>query len=254
MASLREIARRRLSDERRRRLRRLVVWPPVGSLRLGSLRRLQPISANYGFERGTPIDRHYIERFLGDHAGAIRGRVLEIADDEYTRRFGGWNGGAATGSRVQAVDILHADEGNPKATIVGDLAEGSVLPANAFDCVICTQTLLLIYDVRAAVATLERALRPGGVVLATVPGVSRICRPEAERWGDWWRFTSQSASRLFEEAFGPGRVTVTAYGNVLTAAAQLYGIAAEELKQGELAHADPDFQVLLGIRAVKPGG
>ena len=230
----------------RQRIRRALVWPPVGSLRLGSLGRTKPLSANYGFDRGTPIDRHYIERFLRGHAGDVRGRVLEIGDDEYTRRFGG--------KRVERSDVLDAARDNRRATIVADLTHAPEVESGAFDCVICTQTLLLVYDVRAAVATLERILAPGGVLLVTVPGVSRICQPEARTWGDWWRFTTWSLRRLLEEAFAGGAVEVESYGNVLTAAAMLYGIAAEELAGGELEAHDPDFEVTVAGRAVKRAG
>jgi hypothetical protein len=106
--------------------------------------------------------------------------------------------------------------------------------------------------VRAAIETLERILAPGGVLLLTVPGTSRICRPEADTWGDWWRFTSMSLKRLLEERFPENAVETTAYGNVLTATAMLHGIAAEELKQSELDANDPDFEVTLTARAVKP--
>jgi SAM-dependent methyltransferase len=227
-----------------RRLRKLANWPPVGGVRLGSLDRTRPISRNYGFERGTPVDRYYIDRFLTGHAGDVRGRVLEIGDDEYTRQFGG--------RQVERSDVLHASPGNPQATIVADLADAPDIPAATFDCVICTQTLLLIYDVKAAVATLNRILKPGGVVLVTVPGVSRICREEADEWGDYWRFTSDSASRLFGDEFGAGNVATEAYGNVLAATAMLYGLAAEEMKPRRLDDRDRDFEVIVGVRAQRP--
>jgi SAM-dependent methyltransferase len=244
--NLRALARRHTTPERRRRLRRLAQWPPVGGVRLGSLKRTRPISRNYGWERGTPVDRFYIERFLSAHADAVRGRVLEIGDDEYTRRFGG--------DAVTAGDVLHASPGNPQATIVADLADAPEIADGSFDCVICTQTLLLIYDVKAAVATLQRILAPGGVALVTVPGVSRICREEADEWGDFWRFTSDSARRLFTDAFGPapGGVEVTAYGNVLAATAMLHGLAAEEVGADKLDDRDRDFEVLIGVSARRP--
>ena len=242
---LRETARRVLSDDARRRLRRLRAWPPVGSLRLGSLRRVTPVSRSYGFDRGTPVDRYYIDRFLTRHARDVRGSVLEVGDDAYTRRYGG--------DHVEAVDVLHVEEGNPQATIVADLADAPEIPSERFDCVICTQTLLLIYDVPAAIRTLHRILRPGGVVLATVPGVSRICREEADAWGDFWRFTSMSAQRLFEEAFGEGAVEVEPYGNVLAAVGMLHGMAAEELGAAKLDARDRDYEVLIGVRAERRG-
>lgn len=244
MNRLREIARRRTTPERRKQLRRLAQWPPVGGVRLGSLKRTRPISRNYGWERGTPIDRFYIDRFLSAHAADVRGRVLEIGDDEYTRRYGAGD--------VTTSDVLHAGPGNPQATIVGDLADAPEIADASFDCVICTQTLLLIYDLKAAVATLHRILAPGGVALVTVPGVSRICREEADEWGDYWRFTSDSARRLFADEFGADAIDVTSYGNVLAATAMLHGLAAEEVKPERLDDRDRDFEVLIGVSARRP--
>ena len=244
MSRLRDIARRHTTPERRKQLRRLAQWPPVGGVRFGSLKRTRPISRNYGWERGTPVDRFYIERFLSAHANDVGGRVLEIGDDEYTRRYGG---GAVTRG-----DVLHAGPGNPQATIVADLADAPEIADASFDCVICTQTLLLIYDLKAAVATLHRILAPGGVALVTVPGVSRICREEADEWGDYWRFTSDSARKLFTDEFGYGTVDVEAYGNVLAATAMLHGLAAEEVKPARLDERDRDFEVLIGVSARRP--
>jgi glycosyltransferase involved in cell wall biosynthesis len=215
-------------------------------VKFGSLRRLRPLSRNFGWDRGgPPIDRCYIEDFLARHADDVSGRVLEVRDDAYTRRFGG--------DRVERSDVLHPVPGNPAATIVADLADsdGSALPSNAFDCVILTQVLPFIADVGAALRTVHRILRPGGVVLATVPGISQIVRRDMDAWGDYWRFTSLSARRLFEEAFPAGTVEVEAHGNVLAAAAFLYGLSSEELRPDERDHFDPDYEVLIAIRAVK---
>jgi hypothetical protein len=70
-------------------------WPPVGMVRFGSLRRLRPIDEDFGFSRGKPIDRYYIDRFVAAHGGKpgyvlgdIHGRVLEVGEDKYTRRYG----------------------------------------------------------------------------------------------------------------------------------------------------------------------
>jgi hypothetical protein len=89
------------------------------------------------------------------------------------------------------------------------------------------------------------------VVLATVPGISQIVRYDMDRWGDYWRFTSLSARRLFECAFPGGEVRVEAHGNVLAGAAFLYGLSSGELRPEELEHHDPDYEVLITVRAVK---
>lgn len=203
---------------------------------------MTPIDPNWGFERGTPIDRVYVEDFIGSHAADIRGRVLEIAAPDYTTRFG---------RDVERVDVLMAKEGNPQATIVGDLTHAPHIESDAFDCAIVTQTLQFVYDVRAALETLHRILTPGGVLLATVPGITKISPPEDEEFGEWWHFTARSAQRLVEEAFGEGNVQVRSYGNVLSAAGFLYGLAASDLEPEELAARDRLYEVIVGVRAVK---
>jgi hypothetical protein len=217
--------------------------PPVGRVRFGDLRRCTPISRRFGFDRGLPVDRYYIERFLSDHQDDVRGHVLEIGDDSYTKRFG--NG------QVLKSDVFDVSESNPQATIVGDLSRGDNIPSDSFDCVILTQTLQLIHDARAALKTVYRILKPGGVLLATFPGISQIVR-DAWRKHWHWSFTHVSAKRLFEEVFPAANVTIDVSGNVLTAAAFLYGLAAEELRQEELDYSDSDYELLIAVKAVKP--
>jgi len=211
----------------------------------GSLRRVEPVSRVFGLDRGLPIDRHYIEAFLSLHAADIRGRVLEVGDNTYTRRFGG--------GRVAQSDVLHAVPGNPSATIVADLGGPNDIPSDSFDCAILTQTLQCLWEPRAALRSLFRILKPGGVALATFPGISQISRYDMDRWGDFWRLTTLSARRLFEEVFPPENVAVEAHGNVLAAIAFLHGLAAEELTPAEVDCRDPDYEVLITVRAVKPG-
>jgi SAM-dependent methyltransferase len=222
------------------RARRLRGAPPApGTVRLGDLRRVTPLSRAFGFDRGQPVDRYYIESFLARNAADIRGRVLEIGDATYTRRFGA--------NRVTRSDVLHVSNGNPNATIVADLAHGEAIPSASFDCVILTQTLHLVYDVRAAVATLRRILAPGGVCLVTVPGISQI---DAGAWRDswYWAFTPASLSRALGERFG-ARVSVESYGNVLAASSFLYGLSAAELTAEELDAADACYPVTVAARA-----
>lgn len=230
--------RRRLSPARTA----VVDWRRSRPPKLGDLRRVTPIDPNWGFERGTPIDRIYVERFIGEHADDIRGRVLEIAAPDYANRFG---------RGVARVDILMATDGNPEATIVGDLTDAPQIPDGSFDCAIVTQTLQFVFDVSSALATLHRILAPDGVLLATVPGLTKISRIEDELYGEWWHYTGRSVRRLAEEAFGSGSVDVETYGNVLAASGFLYGLAASDLKPEELAAHDPLYEVVIGLRAVK---
>lgn len=204
----------------------------------------EPVSREFGADRGRPVDRWYIEDFLDRHRDDVRGRVLEVAESTYTQWYGD--------GEVASSDVLFAAEGNPDATVVGDLVTGEGLDEGRWDCFICTQTLQFIPDPQAAVNGMRRLLAPGGVVLATVPGISQISTVDDEAWGDWWRFNEKGVRRLFDEAFGAANVKVERHGNVKAACAFLYGMASEELDEADLRREDPDYHMLCCVRAEKP--
>jgi SAM-dependent methyltransferase len=218
----------------RKRLRRLR-HPAL----LGTLFRLTPLSQSWGRERGTPIDRYYIERFLDEHRADIRGRVLEVADTRYIDRFG---------SEVEQADVLDIDAKNPRVTLVGDQARPETLPKATYDAFVLTQTLQYVFDLRSAVESIHRLLRAGGVALITVPSVSRIAA-SAGVDGEFWRFTTASCRRLFAPLFD--EVEVQAYGNVLACAAFLFGMAREDLSERELETRDEFFPLLVAVRVRK---
>ncbi|MGY1684726.1 glycosyltransferase [Geodermatophilus sp. SYSU D00867] len=215
---------------------------PRGRIRLGDLDTVEPVSLHFGFDRGTPLDRHYIEDFLQRFAGDVRGRVLEIADATYSRRFGG--------DRIDRQDVLHVTPGHPDATIIGDLTEPGVLPDRTFDCIVFTQTLHLIYDMQAAIRHLHQALRPGGVLLLTVPGISQIDRVD---WGTqwYWSLTPAAVERMLADAFDPNLVAVEGHGNAFAATAFLQGLAVEEVELGRLDFVDPAYPVIVTARALR---
>jgi SAM-dependent methyltransferase len=216
--------------------------PQTASWDWGGLRRLEPISREFGYDRGLPIDRYYIERFLETHRCDVAGRTLEIGDDEYTRRYGG--------GRTTRRDVLHVHGRNPAATIVGDLIHAPQIADGIFDCIVLTQTLHLIYEVDRAIATLHRILRPGGVVLATFPGIGQLSHDEWSRtWS--WGLGSRLAHRLFASRFGERNVIVGAHGNSLAAAAFLHGLATAELPSAQLDRHEAGCELLVAVRAVR---
>ncbi len=216
--------------------------PPVGRVRFGDLRRTRPVASDFGYGRGGPVDRYYIEAFLEAHRDDVRGRVLEVGDDSYTRRFGG--------EQVDAADVLHVDAASG-ARFVGDLADGGFLPDDAFDCVVLTQTLHLIYDFEAALRTLRRVLAPGGVLLLTVPGISNT---DPGEWGSTWHysFTEHSLARMLGDAFPGFELTTRSYGNVLAAVAFLHGLSAVELTSAELDDHHVEYSLVHAARVRRP--
>lgn len=195
----------------------------------------QPLSRRFGLDRGRPVDRVYIERFLERHRADLRGRGVEIYEPTYLERFGA----------CERVDVLDADpDAGARATIRGDFG---ALPAGAFDCFVCTQTLQLVADPLTALRHARDALAPGGVLLLTVPGISQIAPGEA--FPDHVRYTSHGLRTLAGAVFEAP--DVRAHGNVRTAAAFLYGLAEDELDPAAFASDDPAYELLVTLRAVR---
>lgn len=167
--------------------------------------------------------------------------MLEVMDSRYTDRFG---------SAVEKSEVLDIDPANPRATLIADLAAAEGVSSETFDCIILTQVLQFVYDVGSAIREAHRLLRPHGVLLATVPAVSKIDRTAGVE-GDFWRFTPASCERLFGEVFGDDNVTVKGHGNVLSAVAFLTGLAREDLTDRELDVRDELFPVVVTVRSVK---
>jgi SAM-dependent methyltransferase len=214
------------------------------NLRDRLLARPVPLYRDFGFARGWPIDRHYIEGFLAANAGDIAGEVLEAGcDPDYAARFGG--------SRLTTKHVMYPVPGLPGGTLVANLETGEGLPDNSYDCMILTQVLQFIYDMPAAVRHSHRALRDGGVVLATFAGISQISPEDMKSWGEFWRPTDAAARRLFADVFGAENVEVEAFGNVLAACAFLNGMVISDLEKADLDHQDPEYQVIVAVRAQK---
>ena len=184
----------------------------------GRLRRMQPVSDDWGLERGTPVDRVYIEQFLERHAEDVRGRVLEIHDTRYTRAYGG--------ARVTSSDVLDINSQNREATIVADLAGEESLPAQRFECAIVTQTLQFVG-------------RPGRV------------DPDW-RDTDLWRFTPRGLETLLRRFGDWDELEVTGYGNLLTSLAFLIGAADVDLRRAKLSFENENFPLVACGRARKP--
>jgi len=200
---------------------------------------VRPLSAHWGWDRGLPVHRYYLEEFLRTFAADIRGRCLEFDLDLYASRFGG--------AGVSRVDVLHLEESNPRATIVADLTKPNDIPSDVFDCIVCTHVLHVIYEFEKAVNELHRILKPGGTLLVGVPSVS-MDGPDA---GELWRFVPNGLRMVLSTVFDRDKLLVRGYGNSLAAAAELRGVASHELTRAELNAQDPRFPVEVCARAVK---
>jgi len=210
-------------------------------LSLGADARSTPVDRNWGFSRGTPVDRYYINAFLESCAADVRGVVLDVQEPENARRIGG--------ERISRLDVIDVDARNARATVVADLRCAPNVPSDSYDCILLTQMLHFVDDMPAVIAECARILRPGGVLLVTMPCASRVANDYGPAQ-DYWRVTVPAARRLLAEQFGP-RVRVESWGNAATTAAFLYGLAVHELAQATLDAHDPHYPLLVSVRAQK---
>jgi SAM-dependent methyltransferase len=236
---LRQTAKAILPESARRTVKRAAILTRAANARLRLGFDVEPLSYVWGFDRGLPLHRYYLEQFLEEFRADICGHCLEFQDDSYTHRFGG--------AAVAKLDILHVDHSQPGATIVADLTKPNDLPSNAFDCIVCTHVLHVIFDIERMVAELWRILKPGGVLLAAVPHIS-MCDPG---WHEIWRFTPEGLRSALGKAFAREAIVIRAYGNSLTAAGELRGLVTEEFSKSTLAFSDPRFALEVCARAKK---
>jgi SAM-dependent methyltransferase len=201
---------------------------------------LEPLSDHYGLDRGTPVDRWYIERFLSTRRRVIHGAVLEVQDDIYTTRFGE--------DRVRRSIVVDIDATNPNATLIADLQLPGALPPDSYDCIILTQTLHLLRRPGVCVANCFAALRPGGVLLATAPSVSRVSPRYPEN--DFWRFTPSGLAELFSRHWR-SNLTVSGLGQSPNMHGLPPGEVVEDLPEVALNDHDPRFPLTVSVEATK---
>ena len=201
---------------------------------------VRPVSRTFGFDRGQPIHRYYVDEFLSEHADRVRGHCLEFQDPGYVQRYGR--------GRPTKVDVLDLNADNPRATLVADLTKPNSLPSGGFDCIVCVHVLHLVYEADLFTRELHRLLAPGGTLLVAVPGTAMI-DPD---WTEYRRWTGLGIRTLLGQFFDPTEIVVETYGNSLAAAAEMRGLASDEIRSRELRTKDDLFQVEVCGLAVKP--
>lgn len=210
-----------------------------GLPRWGNLRRLKPFSGCHGWDRGTPIDRYYVDRFFARHCAVIAGDVLEIDRNIYTRRYG------------HDLRTVHSVDIDPRSepTFLCDLAHcEDVLPSAAYDCVLLPCTLHHLRELQACLRNVLRVVRPGGVILATGAGMVRL---DAEGI-DFWHPTPAGWRELLQCVWPDCEIVVEGEGNCLAATAFNLGLALEELTPKELDYNDGLFPVVTTIYCQRP--
>lgn len=202
------------------------------------------LSNDFGFSRGTPIDRFYLEKFLLNNKEFIKGECLEFGSDFYLKKFN---------SKISSFNVFTSiiDKNSNKNTIKGDLSIIENLPFEKYDCIICTNVLNFIYDIDSAVKGLHKMLKKNGVCLITLAGFStHISRYDMDRWGDYWRLSKLSSIKIFEKNNFKIEEIET-YGNVYLATAQMKGHCVEDIDPELLNEVHNDYQIIITLRITK---
>ena len=206
--------------------------------------RTKPVSIVFGLDRGSPIDRFYIEFFLDKYKKYITGNVLEIADNTYTKKFG-------EDININSFILDYSGASNSKNIINLDLINTESVPENKFDCIICTQTLNFIFDFNKAIDSLHKMLKINGTALVTVAGISQVSKYDADRWGDFWRFNPMGIEKCFINKFGKSNVDSYVYGNNYSATMFLNGFCLEECTKNKLLYSDKNYPLIIAIKITK---
>ncbi len=184
-----------------------------------------PVSEQFATERGTPIDRYYIDVFLAKNRQYIKGDVLEIEDNTYTQRFGG--------NHYNSSIVMDVNKKNEKIDFNANLETGEGIKESIADCFICTQTLMYIYDIQAAAHNIIKMLKPGGIALITCSGLSQNSRRCMESYGAYWGFNEASLKRIFINTNGAEVIESGTYGNVKTVSAHIIGLCIEDIDESD---------------------
>ena len=202
-----------------------------------AIKSVTPLSRKFGLDRGTPIDRYYIDKFIQNNQKDIKGVCLEIGDDRYISKYGKF---------VTCTDVLDVVK-REKVTILGDLRNIPHVPSDTYNCIILTQVLGMIDDLDSTISELYRILKKGGVLLITTSALSPCIDYELS----FWRFTVASLKYLLLKKFDKRKVTVSSFGNALTSQVFYVGGVQEDLEKGQLDYSDKYFPTIIAARGVK---
>jgi SAM-dependent methyltransferase len=195
-----------------------------------------PYSRRFGKERGTPVGRYYVEKFLRENADSISGCCLEFGEDRYKSYF-------PKITEHKIVDIIE----RPGVDYVCDIHEPKGMPINYFNAIICTQVFEHLAYPEKAAKSLYELMAPGGILLLTAPFIAPVHYVPT----DYRRFTPECLEMIIGES---GFIVETASfgGNSLVCTGSLLGMVQEDFTINELEKVDPVYPYNVLIRAKKP--
>lgn len=210
---------------------------PIDTINFGDFRRLTPFCPDYGFTRGTPMDRYYLKQFVSSIKDEVIGDVLEIGGRKENQQTYGF----AAADNYEVMDLVV----QPDIDRIGDAHDRLACAPESRDSVILFNVLEHCECPSQILHNIFNWLRPGGKIFCLVPNVQRVHRDPK----DYWRIYPDAFDAMLSRFTG---VRVMSYGNLLTSQAALTGICAEELCTDELDFHDSRYPVVTCAVAMKP--
>lgn len=119
-----------------------------------------------------------------------------------------WSAVVGQVARYDAVDLWPRSD---KVTFVGDVQALEMVQEASYDSAICIEVLEHVPEPGHAVASMARILKPGGVVVISVPHLSRL----HDLPHDYFRYTEYGLRYLLQKA-GLEVISLQAKGGLLT--------------------------------------
>lgn len=209
---------------------------PFGAIEYSDFKRYAPLCHDYGYSRGTPIDRYYLEQFIREIRSYVVGYTLEIGGSRENQYLYGF-----TNAMSYKTMDMHQ---KPEVDITGDIHDPNSLGSNSFDSIILFNVLEHCEKPWIVVENIYNWLTKRGSVFCMVPNSQRIHRDPK----DYWRILPDGMRSLFAK-FPIKQLYL--YGNPITTIATMMGVAAEELSSEELNSFNSEYLVATCIYACK---
>lgn len=199
--------------------------------------KLLPISSDFGWSRGTPVGRYYVNKFVAEKAARLGGTILEFGESRYKACF-------KTVHCYQVIDVFPG----PSVDYVCDIHDVSSVPEHHFDVIVCTQVLEHVERPVDALRQLHKLLKQDGHLICTVPFLAHIHYVPT----DFYRFSIDAICSALEIA-GFEVLEARNSGNALVTLGSLLGFCAEDFDEKEMSVVDGiyPFNILTFSRPAK---
>lgn len=133
----------------------------------------------------SPLTYSYHLKIMPLLKGAAKGKLIDVGCGDMPYR-------KMLLKLVDKYESIDRERRVPEVDYEGDIQDMSILPDDAYDTAICLEVLEHVPDTGAALSELRRIIKPGGILIISVPHISRL----HEEPYDFYRFTEYGLRHL----------------------------------------------------------